>query len=744
MNRREHLKRQLDEELRLLQEYEELARTETDPRLQRRYRANISRQKETIQELEQELAQLPANPQSFGFAQDRSPISNLRFYANAPYGLESGFTGRTAELALLDNWLTNDPDHSLLALVALGGTGKSALAWYWQQRLAEAVPESPLQAIIWWDFYQPSTSVAEFLNDALAFFDDQPQQYGNSRLQLNRLFEHLRRTPALLVLDGAERLLRVYSRMDAAYLDDVEAETGQPHGRDCVDPVAASLLTGLAQMQGQSKTLLASRLLPRELGGRGGGLLQGVYRHDLAGLDPEDAYRLFKGRGIQATRAEVRAVAAPLGYHPLSLALLAGYLADDPRAPNDLRAAAIYNPTDDLLGRRQHVLKQAYDSLPSRTRHLLSRLAAFRGSVAWETIEAIMGGGKRVRDDLNLLQRRGLLQRTARDGVTIYDLHPIVRRYAYDRLADPAATHAQLVVYFEAVPEPERVQSLADLAPAIELYHHLARAGKYDEAFALFRDRINKSAYYQFGAYQLQIELLRALFPDGEDKPPRLSDESAQAWTLNALANSYSLSGQPAAAVSLFEQSNTIDEKRGNKKGVAIGLGNLATQQSVISALAAAQEALRLAGETARTRFPVERDYVQVYWLLGWARLLLDELDRAQAHLDEALRRGRAINLVELEPAILLAQARLVRPVKRNAISFNYAQEALQIAERAGYRLDLADVHNFLAQLAFDEGNQSLARQHAQKGAGVCLVRWAAVCLPGGPGRGRAAAGVGG
>ncbi len=33
------------------------------------------------------------------------------------------------------------------------------------------------------------------------------------------------------------------------------------------------------------------------------------------------------------------------------------------------------------------------------------------------------------------------------------------------------------------------------------------------------------------------IELLRALFLDGEDKPPRLKDESAQAWILNTLAN---------------------------------------------------------------------------------------------------------------------------------------------------------------------------------------------------------------
>ena len=61
-------------------------------------------------------------------------------------------------------------------------------------------------------------------------------------------------------------------------------------------------------------------------------------------------------------------------------------------------------------------------------------------------------------------------------------------------------------------------------------------------------ERISEVTYFQLGAYQLRIDLLRALFPDGEDRPPRLKDERAQAWTLCLLGNSYSLSGQPRRA----------------------------------------------------------------------------------------------------------------------------------------------------------------------------------------------------
>ena len=272
------------------------------------------------------------------------------------------------------------------------------------------------------------------------------------------------------------------------------------------------------------------------------------------------------------------------------------------------------------------VLETAYDSLPLGRGQLLSRIACFRGPVGYEALAAVAAqaqksgfssgksrslrqlfeGNERVREDkkpdfspahfdaaLRDLLDRGLLHRDIKPDR--FDLHPIVRRYAYDRLAGDqrSAAHAQLRDYFAAVPPVERVQTLDDLAPVIELYHHTLAAGQYDAACDLFYDRINKPAYYQFGAYQLRIELLLGLFPDGEDNPPRLKEESAQAWTLNELANSYSLSGQPRRAVPLLELAIGIGEKQGDKKNLAIRLGNLADDQAKIGALRAAEANLR-------------------------------------------------------------------------------------------------------------------------------------------------------
>jgi tetratricopeptide (TPR) repeat protein len=352
------------------------------------------------------------------------------------------------------------------------------------------------------------------------------------------------------------------------------------------------------------------------------------------------------------------------------------------------------------------------------------------------------------------------------------------------------------------------VTRLEDLAPVIELYHHTVRAGQFDEAFTLYRDRLSKPLYYQLGVYQLIIDLRRALFPDGEDRPPRLKDQDAQAWTLNGLANAYSLSGQPRRSVPFLEQAIGISEKQGDKgrKDVVIGLRNMADNQTMIGALRAAQtndrrstalvretrdefieaaghthlglllayrgayaesekelakalktfekqenavgqclvwafralrqllrlrsspksavrkpqsvlaparRALVLADEMARARYPIERDYVRAYWLLGAAYRVAGEFDDAEHHLHEALERCRRIGLVEFEADILVDLARLRAATEAPDEAQRLAEEALVIAERSGYVLQGADAHLELAKLALARGDKSTARHHA-------------------------------
>lgn len=797
------LEKEITKEQKLLVQYEDMERMESDPRRRLKLQENIEEVKQHILTRQTRIAQL---------RQELAPTTALikqssTFLTNAPYGLESKLVGRKDELFLLDDWFQNDHSHPLMAVIGLGGQGKSALTWEWMQKLRDAKTAPPL--VVWWSFYEVDGTVAHMAREILRYFGDNLADSSNTREMVTCMMQHLQQQRALLILDGAERLLRAYGSLGAAYqADGTEAEADWQRTRQGIDPVTDTLLTWLADPAlSKAQTLLSSRLFPQVLAGRGGNGLAGVRRHDLTGLNADSAYELFSDLKIRATRAEVQAVAEPLGYHPLSLRLLVGWVANDPERPDDLQAAVGYDPTVDLLGKRQHVMARAYGNLPQTAQYLLSRMAALRSSCNWVLVQEAFGAGNRTRRDLTILELRGLVQRTVRQGEngqaeTSYDLHPIVRRYAYDRLRDRAAVHGQLVIYFEAVPQPQRVQTLDDLRPAIELYHHMIQAKRYDEASVLFQDRLHTPLYYQLGAYQTCSNLLQGLFPDGEAELSRLTKEADQAWTLAVLGSSYSLSGQPGRAVLLKQQHNVIREKQSDKVNLAIGLGNLALDQfsigsleatavnlrrsitlcqeiedrfreavghrengrllatigdweaaeaelksstqywdetnhyqalcvdwayralaalwqgQVAEGLHAAQEALRLAEEDARTSYPVERDFVQAYWLLGWAQAELGQLTAAQDHLDEALRRCRAINNVEHEPSILLALARLVVAQSEGGTpdeALALAQEALVIAERSVYVLNQADIHNFLAAVALASGQQEEARQHAQR-----------------------------
>ncbi|HLA07028.1 MAG TPA: tetratricopeptide repeat protein, partial [Anaerolineales bacterium] len=283
----------------------------------------------------------------------------------------------------------------------------------------------------------------------------------------------------------------------------------------------------------------------------------------------------FHKEGIAATRAEILAVCSAYGYHPLSLSLLVGLINEDHEKRGDIAAVKNLEIFEDVKARRHHVLERAYGSLAPERRDLLSRISCFRGSMEYAVLKKVFPSPDLDKALLDL-RKRGLLQYAGE--TQRYDMHPIVRHYAYDHFTDEKRrkeAHIELAMHFiDAMPVTNKnVKTLEDLAPVIELYHHMVRAGNLDEAIKLFRDRLASQLLYQFGAYQLRIELLRALFLDGEDKPPRLKDEAWQGWTLNGLANSYSLSGQPRRAVPPYTSAIALAEKVGNKTNLAVGLG---------------------------------------------------------------------------------------------------------------------------------------------------------------------------
>jgi hypothetical protein len=562
-----------------------------------------------------------------------------------PYGMPSYFTGRIAEQQMLSDWLNQDSQHPLLVLRALGGFGKSALTWHW---LLHDVKPQQWQQVVWWSFYEEQANFNNFLRVTLTYLMGRELGEMPPRQQLEQLLDLLSRSPVLLVMDGFERELRAYSSMGAAYQGDELEQTERQNDRDCINPYAEQFLRNLSSLpQMRGKVLMTTRLRPCPVELTGGALLQGCREEELTQMQPADAVAFFCSQGIRGNRAEIETACADYGYHPLSLRLLSGLVVNDFRNPGDIKVAQRLDLMGDLVQRQNHVLEQSYQELTDSRRQLLSRIACFRSPVDYGVLVAISETAARgLEPDLRDLINRGLLHYDR--STQRFDLHPIVRRYAYDRMGNSERTsaHQQLRDYFAAVPAVEKVQTLADLTPVIELYHHMVRAGQYDEARKLFRDRIHDALYYQLGAYALQIELLRALFPQGEDHPPQLQDQGDQAWTLTALAQGYLFSGQPAQAVPLFERHNAIQEQLGNKQNWAIGLGNLADPQLSIGALQAAETNLRRWIALCQE---IKDEYEEAVGHQEWGRLLAYRGmgAEAEAALDKALELDEKGNVVQ-------------------------------------------------------------------------------------------------
>jgi hypothetical protein len=235
--------------------------------------------------------------------------------------------------------------------------------------------------------------------------------------------------------------------------------------------------------------------------------------------------------------------------HPLLVQALASEVAKCRKAPGDFAQWRVDHPRFDpaalpLVQSRTHILEVALQGLSSKGREVLHTLVGFRMPASYATLEALLIGPDKACDSAQALDRvlteledRGLIgwDRAANR----YDAHPIVRGVVW-RLTDAKdqrAVYAALEAHFEpmATPEFEKIETLADLAPAIERFHTLVGLERYDDAFVLFRDRLHNATLYRLAAHRERIAWLERLFARGVSELPSLAGDRDREFALNAL-----------------------------------------------------------------------------------------------------------------------------------------------------------------------------------------------------------------
>lgn len=525
------------------------------------------------------------------------------FFGN-PYDLKENFSGRIEERKILTKWLfgINRP---ILLLSALGGMGKSSLAWVWLQNdilgksltglvidttedieIQKISKEIKFEGIFWWSFYESDISFEKFLDEALIYTKRNSSEKfiklsTNDKVQ--NLVDILRKHKFLLVLDGFERELRAYATLDSSYQGDSTKNT-ERNLRRCTSIYADKFLRWISGTPLESRILLISRDRPLEIEGSINCELL-----ELNGLDINDAIKFLKSCKIRGRTEELGDVCKYYECHPLTLRILAGLLVSDPHYPLDIRAAPFCDPIPKLEQREHHILEFACSKLDTLQKELLSRLSAYRSMVNYEAVKVISpyDSDDDLKECLRELEKRNLISFSKQKRT--YDLHQVVREYAYKVLIDKETIHIKLKEFYSLKENPETIQTLSDLENIIELYHHTISAGLYEEAFSIYSSRLSKYIPERFGAYPMHIKILRAFFPDGEDLPPKLKIKNNQGKILNDLAISFGLSGQPSQARTSLEMALTLAE---NDKDRSTGLCNLAAEQIVLGDFSKAEKNL--------------------------------------------------------------------------------------------------------------------------------------------------------
>ena len=439
--------------------------------------------------------------------------------------------GRKRELEILTDWITkSEPqDITIFNLVAIGGMGKSALAWTWFNGIAPQ--EKKWAGRVWWSFYETDATFENFVTRTLAYVSGRPLEELMNIPHADKqtvLLNALNQEPYLLVLDGLERILIAYTGLDAAYLSDdkvlddensnrITSEHGLPqstnqsfvakrHLSKTADMQAGQFLRKLTQVR-NTRILISTRLYPADLQGPVGQPCSGCFELLLKGLSDQDALDLWRAYGAEGSREAMLPVFHTFDNHPLLIQLLAYEVAEFREAPGDFDAWRVANPDFNLFNlpfdlAQSEVLSHVLSKLSKqelRTLRTLQVISGFHFSADIIILEALLvpyegevgndnkpfSTTKELVETLMALENRGLVSWDLE--AKRYNLNPFVKKTIWSGTSlnenKNKDGYGSLRKHFEATPESIKVK---ELMLAVDLYNSFLELGDHKAASSIF------------------------------------------------------------------------------------------------------------------------------------------------------------------------------------------------------------------------------------------------------------------
>ena len=531
------------------------------------------------------------------------------------YTLPQHWAKREREMAEIVNEIFSDR-YPILALIAIGGTGKSALT----RKLLEELPDFrlPLAGALWFSFYiEPDFD--RFLVEACRYVIDKfdsalhPSPYEKSVL----LREALQKERYLLVLDGLEVLQF--------------ADRERPNFGSFQDRALREFLESFAAGS-KSQVIVSTRFPLTDLHDK-------PYCHELplGDLSPESAEDLLSSYGLAGTAEGRKPLYARFGTHALTLQILGDYLTRYRDGEPSGATSVPEFPTDAPQGiKLQAVLDAYWQELDSDARFFLTRLAAFRGGVDERSLMILNQNSDHsspeFRSLVQTLLSSPLVDIERRDTHARLTAHPLIKTFFYERMADSerAQTHRELKDFAQGLPLPDRPRTLEDYEPLLQACHHCLQVGLYTEAYQVYRRNNMDNALRWWGHYAQATSLLEPLREASQGTSPSWQSERWQkSWVENETALIALLRGDLRLAIERFRHSAQMDAQYGDQLGQSASLQNLAGALIQCGDFAGALEALEQSRLLENTQGRFEKEDL----LFGLEGICLGE----QGNLTKAL-----------------------------------------------------------------------------------------------------------
>src|SRR5215216_721505 len=433
------------------------------------------------------------------------------------------------ELNQLRSFWVDDSRSGVMALIGIGGSGKTALVC----RLLQEIPNSGVvhrkvlkntdlpspQGVFVWSFYD-RPDVELFMQALYGYFAGKESGAGPARdltYRLIRQLENSRLSRVLIVLDGLEV---VQESQDSSGGFGILRDSSLRH-----------LVRHFAQGGLGIRVIMTSRFpFPDLLTFQG----MGYWFIDTDNLDQSSARNLLRSRGVRGTEMALDELIKDYGNHALTLdhlgTLLKDFFDGDPRRAREL--PPIGTARGDAYAEYQayrlaRVFSFYEEHLPSIELKALGTLCVFRVPVSLETVIRIFANDHKnaspaiprlkevtIRSVLAALRSRRLISFYGDRTETTCSVHPAIRDHFYRAMgATSADIHAGVrehLIPLALRPGRERLPLDPFNLDLMEEYiYHSTRSGRSQEALRFYETNMGGYTHFawRLGDYQRGLRI---------------------------------------------------------------------------------------------------------------------------------------------------------------------------------------------------------------------------------------------